>query len=54
MSESGHFETSRRIVAAAGPPPIADLWPGGRRFRGGPILLQKSFGERPPNRDSSQ
>jgi hypothetical protein len=31
----GHFETSRRIVAAAGPPPIADLWPGGRRFRGG-------------------
>jgi hypothetical protein len=32
-SGMGHFETSRCIIAAAGPPPIADLWPGGRRFR---------------------
>jgi hypothetical protein len=32
-----HVKTSRRIVAAAGPPPIADLWPGDRRFRVGPL-----------------
>jgi hypothetical protein len=36
IAASGHFETSRRIVAAAGPPPIGDLWAGGRHFRVGP------------------
>jgi hypothetical protein len=35
----GHFETRRRIAAAAGLPPITDLWSGGPRFRVGPAAL---------------
>jgi hypothetical protein len=38
MTATGHFETSRRVVAAAGPPPIADLCPGGLGFRLGPCV----------------
>jgi hypothetical protein len=41
MCAVGRFETSRRIVAAAQPPPIADLWPGGPHFRVGPSRLMQ-------------
>jgi hypothetical protein len=54
MSDLGHFETSRHIVAAAGPPPIADLRPGGwlRRRRHGDRKSGMAAGVKPRSREA--